>query len=321
MAAMTFLYLSSTINLSQGWVMPSTSSPPSPLQKTSLTSLVSLTAKRNRRSGGDGSSDNMNSWYDSVDDDATPDKVFWQEMERQRLKNQLGGTENGNYNLDGGGTILDPVAAIGNIGGGGGGSNGGGSGYSSGSDGSMMMSSSSSPQTMVESSVSQTLAQPYKRKPPTMEEQKAADATLSEYSTFAVKDNWLDEELQSQMFVEPDIEEESLSIDEETQRLEEQLEELPDGYFADKNNMWIDEEEEEIWDVWKRDQDGGDASTRDLDRLGVRQVKGPEPGMFPMKAFSVFLLYRCCFWWRVANMVFWMDLFSDVAPRRKKCSM
>ena len=58
----------------------------SPRQQASSVMTMILCAKRNRRGGAgryDGD-DDMNSWYDSVDDDATPDKVFWQEMERQR---------------------------------------------------------------------------------------------------------------------------------------------------------------------------------------------------------------------------------------------
>ena len=31
----------------------------------------------------------MNRWYDDVDSNASPDDVFWEEMERQRLMNQL----------------------------------------------------------------------------------------------------------------------------------------------------------------------------------------------------------------------------------------
>jgi hypothetical protein len=235
---------------------------------------VVLSASKRNRGPSDNNNNNgdndMNTWYDSVEDDATPDKVFWQEMERQRLYNQLGGEGAGNTNLINGG-MIDPVASIGSMGGGG----GGGGGVSS----STPMSSSSS------SSIGSigggggiaggTSSWPI-RKPPTMDEQKAAESTLSEYSAFMVSDNWLDEELQAQMLMNfNQEEEEELTIAQETQRLEEQLEALPDGYGSTRQ---LDDDDEEIWDVWKKDQET-DPSTRDSDRRGIRQVQEPEPGM------------------------------------------
>jgi hypothetical protein len=101
------------------------------------------------------------------------------------------------------------------------------------------------------------------RKAPTMDQQKAADATLSEYALYQVADNWLDERLQEQMEVmQTFAEQEDLTIEEETRRLEEQLEALPDGYgdfLWDTGEPWDDYGSEEQEDL-------------DLDRIGIRQV-------------------------------------------------
>ena len=147
----------------------------------------------------------MSSWYDPVDDDATPDQVFFQEMERQRLINQVGGNSIGNDPSIGGGpssspSSLNTAAAYARtergsrfanvplpmagfpqqpmsmMGGGGGtiGNNVGGGGDS---------------------------LPPFRpRNVPTMDQIKVAEATLSGYELFQVSDNWLNEELQIQMW-------------------------------------------------------------------------------------------------------------------------
>ena len=56
-------------------------------------SSLTLHAKRSKNNRGD--DDDLNRWYDDVGEDATPDKVFWEEMERQRLLNQVNSNGNG----------------------------------------------------------------------------------------------------------------------------------------------------------------------------------------------------------------------------------
>jgi len=182
------------------------------------TILNILNAKRSRPNSRD--DDDMSSWYDPVDEDATPDQVFFQEMERQRLINQVGG-DSTPYGND-----YDPVASI---------------GMSPAAISGASLSSSSSrapavkrgspsrfanpsplpmsefPQpmagggnsggsnfnTMVSGNDSNNMnPPPYQRRRvvPTMEQIKIAEATLSEYGLFQVSDNWLNEEIQKQMW-------------------------------------------------------------------------------------------------------------------------
>jgi hypothetical protein len=91
---------------------------------------VLLAAKRNRKQGGSKSDDDdLYRWYDDVDENASPDDVFWSEMERQRLLNQLGEGESSNENGGGRGDypmMINPIDALSSMVGGG----GGGGGYS-----------------------------------------------------------------------------------------------------------------------------------------------------------------------------------------------
>lgn len=218
-----------------------------------------LLAKRNknRRDG-----DDLNSWYDDVDDDATPEGVFWEEMERQRLFNQLGGertspTTSGRQiasmsSSSSSSSTSSSFSPMPNLSFG---LNGGGA-----SDGGMMTGQGPTMMT---------------RKPPTMEQQKAAEATLSEYTLFQVKDNWLNEDLRSYFQnAESITDEEELSLEEETRRLEEQLEALPDGYGATRKLAGFgDSDFEEPWEHW-----GDDDSETDVERANVLKVPEPTPG-------------------------------------------
>jgi hypothetical protein len=180
-------------------------------------------------------------------DNATPDEVFWEEMERQRVFNQI---EQEGTN--------DPYAVA--------------------SSGASSSSASSSQNNLMNGSINKNVSPPNTpiatgetRKAPTMDQQKAADATLSEYALYQVGDNCLDERLQEQMEVmQTFAEQEDLTIEEETRRLEEQLEALSDGYgdfLWDTGEPWDDYGNEEQEDL-------------DLDRIGIRQVPEPSPGMY-----------------------------------------
>jgi xanthine phosphoribosyltransferase len=64
--------------------------PPSTAIKTSSTLLfVKKTKKQQARQD----LEDLNKWYDNVKSDATPDDVFWEETDRQRLLNQIGSEE------------------------------------------------------------------------------------------------------------------------------------------------------------------------------------------------------------------------------------
>jgi hypothetical protein len=131
------------------------------------------------------------------------------------------------------------------------------------------------------------------RPAPTTEQQKSAEATLSEYGLFQVADNWLDEELQFEMKMMKDEnnDEDDLSLEEETRRLEEQLEALPDGAGPGTLFSRIDDEP---WDDWGRaeDEEDNEGILPDLDRLDVLEVEGPTPGTYVMTLSCCYILFR-----------------------------
>ena len=57
---------------------------------TAADATAVLYAKRNKRQQSRQDAEDLNRWYESVDADANPDDVFWEEMERQRLLSQVG---------------------------------------------------------------------------------------------------------------------------------------------------------------------------------------------------------------------------------------
>lgn len=221
-------------------------------------------AKRKNKRGDD--SQDLNQWYDSVDDDATPDEVFWQEMERQRLFSDISKDQDSTrdpYAVAASGASSDmPMSGM-NSGGTAGGAFNTAASVGGGNNG---MNGGINPANMAP-----------KRKPPNMYEQKAADATLSEYTLFQVEDNWLDERLIEQMEAMKVVREDEgdLSIEEETRRLEEQLEALPDG-FGDQRELLM--ERNEPWDHF-----GDEEKEIEPGREGIRQVPEPTPGTFVAK--------------------------------------
>ena len=235
---------------------------------------TAMYAKRNRNNKP--TNDKLNSWYDSVDDDATPDEVFWKEMERQRMINQIPGPDNQDPYIAAaisassqGGNMLgaSSVDAL-NTGVSRKTTNGGANSFSPNGNG-----SSKGGEYIGEMNDEDIDLLSPDRKAATMDEQKAADATLAEYELYRVENNWLDDDLQQRMMsLEADREEDELSIDEQTDRLIEQLEALPDGY-GDKRDLFVNTDDSgEPWDTY-----GMDASeVRKL--VGNRFIPHPPPG-------------------------------------------
>ena len=206
-----------------------------PASSSSSFQTSCLQAKKNVKKTGDDGLD----WYDSVEEGASPDQVFWGEMERQRLQNQV--------EFGGGGAVMDPVAAM-------------GAASSSNSMGSSGMSSSSSSQSASSSNnnnnnptISSLPTSPFQQKPPTMDETKSAEATLQEYTLFMVSDNWLDDELVAAMTA-PEDDELTMTPEEQAEVLEQQLEELDDHGAA--NPFWM--AGDEPWDIWQGNSVDGD---------------------------------------------------------------
>eukprot|EP00535_Pseudo-nitzschia_heimii_P009400 CAMPEP_0197180602 /NCGR_PEP_ID=MMETSP1423-20130617/5158_1 /TAXON_ID=476441 /ORGANISM="Pseudo-nitzschia heimii, Strain UNC1101" /LENGTH=751 /DNA_ID=CAMNT_0042630703 /DNA_START=218 /DNA_END=2473 /DNA_ORIENTATION=+ len=210
--------------------------------------------------------DDMSSWYDPIDEDATPDQVFFQEMERQRLINQVGASETPN---------LDDI-------------------------GKPQQFSSPSPSIKTPSALRSsaaagprfaTKAPPLgggrewpgpvpngdgppsfrKRKVPTMDQIKIMEATLSEYEAFMVPDNWLNEELQEKMWKSIEID------DERTRRVEGDIPtqegDRDDGSGEPTNGgeTFRDDGKSEPWDDFV-DQKQKDV---DYDRRNIMEVPFP----------------------------------------------
>ena len=221
--------------------------------------------------------DDMSSWYDPVDEDATPDQVFFQEMERQRLINQVGAADSMTPNLDDIGVVTPQQQ------------------QQKPTTPSALRSSAASPprfttrsplggSTIGDRVVPQApngidSQQPYRRrKVPTMEQIKIAEATLSEYEAFMVSDNWLSEELQEKMWDEVN---EFKNGDKNGMEFKQESSggisgEIDDGYTTEINweEGFRDDGKSEPWD------DFGDEKRKDVDygRRNIMEVPFPSKG-------------------------------------------
>lgn len=217
-------------------------SPHACTESSVTTTVTTVCAKRNKGRR----EDDLNNWYDDDDDNSPSGGKFWEEIERQRLFNQLGGDPNAaasseltNVNNPSSMSMMDM----------------------NGLGGSMATTAMRTTESMTA------------RKPPTMEQLKSAEATLSEYTLFQVNDNWLDENLQSYFSQLNSLDNEPpMTLEEETRRLEEQLEALPDGIGPGR--AFLDVDSEEPWEHW-----GDDDTVVDLDRAKTLEVPQPSPGM------------------------------------------
>ena len=243
-----------------------------------------------------------NQWYDGVDSDATPDDVFWDEMQRQKSL----------YNPNSDGNMEDPLTAlknssvgnsvsnnIGNAGNGGGNNmnamnnaqqqrpnskwglnkSGGGMG---GIGGVNSMSS------MMGSGIGANgNSKPMSNMPSrTISEEKSTDAVLASFSAHMVDDNWLDEEYIEQMRL---LEEEEKFFEEQDLMLGRQLDEWEnEDYDDDAQNGEGDEQDEqddlarfdygsrtnEPWDYYRPDGVGVDDDEDELeDAENMHKIK------------------------------------------------
>ena len=219
--------------------------------------VLEAAARRNKdkRQQSKQDADDLNRWYESVDAAATPDDVFWQEMERQRLQNRLFGStttsstdDNNNNNANANGdfsfglsssaSTTYPASAS---------SASSATGYLTSSPLGLGLSSST-PSSSSSSSRPSSL--------PQQQPQLTAEATLNEYAIYAVSDNWLDEELVWMMGTE-DSGEDGGNTDPQG-NLDQQLDEWQndnDGEDGDdeqgddsSDNAWMSSDEP--WDHW-----------------------------------------------------------------------
>lgn len=162
-----------------------------------------LHAKRNKRSRYDSAEGDLDRWYGSVDADASPNDVFWAEMERQRLISRIGPSGDSTTPRN------EPLAT--NYG--------------------AAVSQTPPQQSLakVNTAVSMAAVGPTP---------KSAEATLSEYAAYAVEDNWLDEELAWMMNDDDDEDDDIKPLD---AQMEEWAEDDDDD--NDDDNAWMQSDE------------------------------------------------------------------------------
>eukprot|EP00527_Entomoneis_sp_CCMP2396_P009474 CAMPEP_0198139252 /NCGR_PEP_ID=MMETSP1443-20131203/2596_1 /TAXON_ID=186043 /ORGANISM="Entomoneis sp., Strain CCMP2396" /LENGTH=729 /DNA_ID=CAMNT_0043801335 /DNA_START=252 /DNA_END=2441 /DNA_ORIENTATION=+ len=202
-----------------------------------------LHAKRNKKVQPKQDEDDPNRWYDSVDENASPDDVFWEEMERQRLLAKVGESPSS--------SSAPPDSP-------GGGSTSNVNLYASSTSSTTALSSQSLAKT---NSLLQMSAM-------NSQTQRSADATLSEYEAFACADNWLDEDLAWMM---NDDELYDYNTDEEhVKSLDEQLDDWEAMEDHDVNddeeentNVWM--QSDEPWDNWGEAQQQKQTAMKDDD--------------------------------------------------------
>ena len=207
-------------------------------------SSTSIHAKRKKKD-----SNNDESWYDDVGDNASPEEVFWQEMERRRLISQSGvgpsldntNANNSNNNNNG----MSPIDMVGKmddtakriV------SRSGKGNDSSSSSSSPSMSSTIASQSSYTTAVIEddylgpgsSNAMSMKNPGVTVSEERTAEATLASYAPFAVEDNYLyDDEDEDDMIKvagllrknDPSLwEGEDPTLEEENAELDKQLDE------------------------------------------------------------------------------------------------
>ena len=205
-------------------------------------------AKRKNKQGGD--SDDLNRWYDDVDSNASPDDVFWEEMERQRLQNQLVADDTSTTTATpDSSTVYDTAPAPGT--------------GSSIADIATGLEALSSRSTLAGSSTTTASVAAM--------DKKSAEATLQEFSAFAVQDNWLDDDL---VALYNNNAEQDEFVSEQARPLEEQLEEWEQQQNDNdsSNNRWS-MDNDEPWDHFGEETDEDDTGDDDQDGGGALRVE------------------------------------------------
>jgi xanthine phosphoribosyltransferase len=221
--------------------------------------LTILSAKRKTASKTQ-DPDDMNRWYDAVDTDASPDDVFWDEMERQRLLSQIGSDFGGGASGGPGMMGVDAMYAGGqmNAGNEDGGDTTGFASSGTSSSGTMPSSSSSNSGSS-SSQLTRGSSTPLRGSAALSNNgrngndngqqnmgagsPRSVEATLSAYEIFAVADNWLDDEL---VWLKNSNDEFDM---ESAQPLDDQLDDWENEDSQEEGeNDWM--QSEEPWDIW-----------------------------------------------------------------------
>jgi xanthine phosphoribosyltransferase len=211
---------------------------------SSVTTTTCWLAKRNKKQAANQDADDLDRWYGSVNADASPDDVFWEEMQRQRLLAQVGDAVNAN--------LPDPVAAIGAT-----------NTNTNSLNNPDSLNTSPYPTTTTTSS-SSFVPSPLSSSPRSGSNinlaintpaARSVEATLSEYEAFSLTDNWLDDELAWMMqkdFVlhegDPNAHVKSLDEQIEEWELSEDGNMTDEDDLTDSDNAWM--QSDDPWDHW-----------------------------------------------------------------------
>jgi hypothetical protein len=225
--------------------------------------VVVVAAKRRQRQGGDSDpdGDNMNRWYDAVDENASPDDVYWEEMQRQSLfaaSNMAAQQQSDGMPMPGGNTLLGmgseqqpqqqqlqqqprvvrppPSSSSSSFGSGAASS----AAYAGGGRNLDNINLWQEQQQMLSPGDDE-------EKP--IITPKAAEATLKEYAAYMVADNWLDDEI-VEMIMNQQRDDNLWNDD--APSLEEQMEAWEREGDDDEDDAAEDDDEytDEPWDIW-----------------------------------------------------------------------
>ena len=207
--------------------------------------LTILEAKRNKRAQARQDEADLNRWYETVDADASPDDVFWEEMERQRLLSKSGSSSSGSIASD------DTPAGM----------NGA---YSAGLSGSGTSINMNKPSQQTLAKTNSLIAMAAMNG----QTQKSTEATLSEYASFMVSNNWLDDELvwMMQQDDEFDLDDDHVpSLDEQIDAWEalEDGDDYEEEEETDDDNEWMSSDDP--WDHFGKTESDEESARLTID--------------------------------------------------------
>mmetsp|Transcript_6663 Transcript_6663/g.15109 ORF Transcript_6663/g.15109 Transcript_6663/m.15109 type:complete len:799 (+) Transcript_6663:59-2455(+) len=253
-----------------------------PRRKSSSSRLHAAKRKKNKDKDKDsGSGDSSeNQWYEDVNDNASPEDVFWDEMERRRLLSMSGVGES--YSLPDGGNGPSPIDMVGMM-------------DKSMNDGAYSSSSGTASNVASQSAASSAMggdglddfmgpgsntAMSMKNPGVPISEERNAYATLASYEVFAVSNNFLynddDDEMSSGMLRnDPSLwEGEDPTLEEENAELNRQIDELErelmgdgiDGSVVGGSSPFFDPSlSDEPWDRYGQSMKYDDSEDSDED--------------------------------------------------------
>ena len=222
--------------------------------------ITSLAAKRKR--DRDKNNDITSSWYDNVDEGATPDDVFWEEMERQRsiagVVPEVSGGTDGGFGA-GAGVPMDPLSAIAS------------NANASGGGGKASNQQIQQLQSQQEPSIPAKETSAWK-------DSNAGtggvaggintEKVLGSYASFMVSDNWINEDYKAEH-------EESLEMQDIS--LNQQLDEWSQESDDDDDDEFDPARSSEPWDFWR---DEGEIVETDEDGDEIVERIDMEKGAF-----------------------------------------